>query len=89
MLTEEIGPIQNFAPLLTDEQKNLISQYPYMTLFSDMLVCIYDRELQMERWVINDGFDINAIMKLMDTPEYQDLLKELNTQITEYLKKCD
>lgn len=89
MLTEEIGPIQNFAPLLTDEQKNLISQYPYMTLFSDMLVCIYDKELQMERWVINDGFDINAIMKSMDTPEYQDLLKELNTQITEYLKKCD
>lgn len=43
----------------------------------------------MERWVINDGFDINAIMKSMDTPEYQDLLKELNTQITEYLKKCD
>ena len=74
---------------LTDEQKNLISQYPYMTLFSDMLVCIYDKELQMERWVINDGFDINAIMKSMDTPEYQDLLKELNTQITEYLKKCD
>lgn len=72
MLTEKIGSLQGFAPILTDKQKELIAQYPYMNLFSEMLVYIYDKDLQMYRWTINDEYAMDAVLKSMDTYEYRD-----------------
>lgn len=80
----EVGEVHDFIPQLSDEMKAAFLEYPYTKLFNDILVYAYDEEIKTDRWMINDEYDVDAILEEMEAPQYQELIEELNKQLDAY-----
>lgn len=81
-----ISEIENFAPTLTENQKEAITTFPCWNMFEDMFVYVYDEKKHSNNWVVNDAYDFEAICQEMEKPEYQDLIDELNKQLDAFFQ---
>ena len=80
----EVGEVYDFIPQLSDDMKEAFLGYPYTRLFNEMLVYAYDKEIKENRWMINEEYDVDEILKEMEAPEYRALIDELNNQLDAY-----
>ena len=85
----EPGDIQDFFPELSKSQQETMIRYStaYRNLFNSLIIYAYDEELKTERWMMNDEYDVDELMSKLETPEFRQLLIELNTQLADYLKE--
>ncbi|MBR5658358.1 MAG: hypothetical protein IKX10_03040, partial [Lachnospiraceae bacterium] len=85
----ELGDIQDFFPELSKSQQETMIRYSmaYRNLFNSLIIYAYDEELKTERWMMNDEYDVDELMSKLETPEFRQLLIELNTQLADYLKE--
>lgn len=80
----EVGEVYDFIPQLSEEMKEAFLGYPYTKLFDGILVYAYDEEIKEDRWMINEEYDVGAILKEMEAPEFRNLITELNKQLEAY-----
>ena len=87
----EVGDIQSFFPELTKVQQETMIQYlhAYRSVFDNLITYAYDDELKTERWMMNEEYDVDELIRNLETPEYRQLLQELNEQLAEYFKSSD
>ena len=87
----EVGDIQNFFPELTKVQQETMIQYlhAYRSVFDNLITYAYDEELKTERWMMNEEYDVDELIRNLEAPEYRQLLQELNEQLAEYFKSSD
>lgn len=87
----EVGDIQSFFPELTKVQQETMIQYlhAYRSVFDNLITYAYDDELKTERWMMNEEYDVDELIRNLEAPEYRQLLQELNEQLADYLKSSD
>ena len=87
----EVGDIQDFFPELPKAQQETMIRYStaYRNLFNSLIIYAYDEELKTERWMMNDEYDVDELIRNLEAPEFRQLLQELNEQLAEYFKSSD
>ncbi len=80
----EVGAVQDFIPQLSDEMKDTFLSYPYTRLFNEILAYTFDNDIKTYRWMVNEEYDVDEILKEMEAPEYRELIDELNKQLDAY-----
>ena len=87
----EAGDIQDFFPELPKAQQETMIRYStaYRNLFNSLIIYAYDEELKTERWMMNDEYDVDELIRNLEAPEFRQLLQELNEQLAEYFKSSD
>ncbi len=87
----EAGDIQDFFPELTKAQQETMIRYStaYRDLFNSLVIYAYDEEIKTERWMMNEEYDVDELIRNLEAPEFRQLLQELNVQLAEYFKSSD
>lgn len=87
----EAGDIQDFFPELPKAQQETMIRYStaYRNLFNSLIIYAYDEELKTERWMMNEEYDADELIRNLEAPEYRQLLQELNEQLAVFFKSSD
>ncbi len=81
-----IVEIEEFAPNLSENQKDAITTYPFRNVFEDMFVYMYDAEKHSYIWALNEEYDVASICQKLEAPEYRELIDELNRQLDAFFQ---